>query len=260
MINQIIQKINKDLKFDEDKHRYEYKGHWLVGMTTLLDDTISKHKFLMAWTTKENYLYMMENWDISKTYTEKEKDDLLLEAKMAYKTKSDKALETGTDVHAWLEGYVKAKIRGLESPEIPDDIGIQKFVEWAENTKIEWIASEMRVYHPTLLYAGTFDALAKIDGKLSVIDFKTSKALYNEMNLQLTGYQMALEEFNINPEQRMLIRIPKTETRKVWLEDVRRYKTEQNNLEVKVVMSDYEDDKKCVEHLVGVHKWISNNK
>ena len=41
------------------------------------------------------------------------------------------------------------------------------------------------MFHP--LYAGTADFIAKVDGKLTIGDFKTSKAIYPEAALQLSA-------------------------------------------------------------------------
>ncbi|CAM5407445.1 hypothetical protein SMICM304S_08777 [Streptomyces microflavus] len=41
------------------------------------------------------------------------------------------------------------------------------------------------------LYAGSFDAIARIDGEVVVLDWKTSKAVYDSVALQLAAYRYA---------------------------------------------------------------------
>ena len=68
------------------------------------------------------------------------------------------------------------------------------------------------MYSDHLRIAGTVDCVAEFDGKLSVIDFKTSKRLKNEEDIenyfmQVSGYAVMFEErFNI-PVNRVVVAI-----------------------------------------------------
>ena len=50
---------------------------------------------------------------------------------------------------------------------------------------IQVVETEITMFHP--LYAGTADFVARIDGTLTLGDFKTSKAIYDEAALQLAA-------------------------------------------------------------------------
>jgi hypothetical protein len=52
----------------------------------------------------------------------------------------------------------------------------------------------MCVYSVKLQVAGTLDALGAKDGKIILIDWKTSNGFYEEMALQCGGYVCCLEE------------------------------------------------------------------
>ena len=53
----------------------------------------------------------------------------------------------------------------------------------------EFIAVEQRVIHPKAMYAGTFDFLARIDGRVALGDIKTGKWKASHV-LQLAAYSM----------------------------------------------------------------------
>src|SRR5262249_36549226 len=59
---------------------------------------------------------------------------------------------------------------------------------------IEVIQAEAPRWSPTHGYVGTGDLIARIDGKLSILDWKTSTRLYPTHFLQTAAYQVAYEE------------------------------------------------------------------
>src|SRR5208282_6385084 len=66
-------------------------------------------------------------------------------------------------------------------------------------------------------YAGTADLLAEVDGVLTLVDWKTGKAVYKEAHLQNAAYRNALQEMEIYdgctmPLAGLVLRLPKTET------------------------------------------------
>src|SRR6056297_1492229 len=71
-----------------------------------------------------------------------------------------------------------------DDPEIDKDISpaIDAFVEFIEENPIEVDSDyiEKRVINHDDKYAGTIDALAVIDGKVGVMDIKTSQAIYRD--------------------------------------------------------------------------------
>jgi len=42
---------------------------------------------------------------------------------------------------------------------------------------IQWLATELMVYHPNLLYAGQVDAIGVVDGEVTLFDWKTTDGL-----------------------------------------------------------------------------------
>ena len=60
----------------------------------------------------------------------------------------------------------------------------------------EWIDAERKVYCDKHKYAGTVDAVAKINGRVCVIDFKTSKKIYKPYHLQISAYAQAIRRID----------------------------------------------------------------
>lgn len=58
-------------------------------------------------------------------------------------------------------------------------------------------------------YAGTDDYYGKIDDKITVMDYKTSKAIYEEYPLQVSAYANALIEEGYPVDQIMIVRLGK---------------------------------------------------
>jgi hypothetical protein len=79
-----------------------------------------------------------------------------------------------------------------ENPKVVN--GITAFLKFQKEHKIKWIESERVVYSKKHDYAGILDGVGMMDGALTLIDFKSSNGLYDEMRFQVAGYQIAYEE------------------------------------------------------------------
>jgi hypothetical protein len=70
---------------------------------------------------------------------------------------------------------------------------VKSFIDWRNEVKPEIIATETTIFSEIHGYAGTVDCVARINGIPCVIDFKTSKNVWKEYELQVSAYRMALE-------------------------------------------------------------------
>lgn len=70
---------------------------------------------------------------------------------------------------------------------------VKSFIDWRDAVKPEVIAAEVTVFSDIHGYAGTVDLVCRIDGVPYVIDFKTSKQVWKEYELQISAYRVALE-------------------------------------------------------------------
>lgn len=71
---------------------------------------------------------------------------------------------------------------------------IKSFVDWRNEVKPENIAWDVTVFSSKYGYAGTIDYICRIDGKVYIIDFKTSKSIYPSFELQVSAYKKPLEQ------------------------------------------------------------------
>lgn len=107
------------------------------------------------------------------------------------------ALQRGNDFHTLIEKYLQN-----EEVERHSDSKTQKLFEQikSELHNIDKIlCQEVALWSDTLKLAGRVDCIAEYDGKLSIIDFKTSKKTKDEFEieeyfLQATCYAIMLEE------------------------------------------------------------------
>jgi hypothetical protein len=205
------------LAFDPETHIYtlqkDGQEHILPSVTRVLS-IIAKPK-VSAWAMDLMAQHILDNYSPGMSL-----EDMALlaqEARGMHLEESRKATGTGSEVHDWIEAFLQGVPRGL--PVNPSSVkAVQAFLNWWKEEKREVLLSEEIVAHPGLLYAGKVDLLL---ADKTLVDFKTSKALYPEYELQLGGYALALEAWQgIRPRKGLLVRIGKdgtTETREVDL-------------------------------------------
>ena len=122
-----------------------------------------------------------------------------------YRRVIDEALKIGNDTHQWIEYYIDnhrtwepsflRKCTNLsESHHIFKPV--KAFLGWTEKYEPKWIYTERKIYCDKHKYAGTVDAVAKINGRVCVIDFKTSKKIYKPYHLQVTAYAQAIKRID----------------------------------------------------------------
>lgn len=241
------------IKFNPEGHRYELNGEWLTGVTTIID--VRAKDFLKWWTVKEMHNYLKTNWNLKKKYTAAEKEQLLLDGKSAHTRKSKEALVSGKIAHDWIEQYIKLRLGKNESGVIAEPLdekakaSIAQFLSWERQHEVQWIASELIVASEIHKFAGTIDAIAVVDGVLTIVDFKTSNQTSEDVFLQTAGYWIALDEMmngEERPKQRLVVRIPK----------------DGKDFEAMIIPTDLEFDKKTFLNLREAHRWnvyIKNN-
>lgn len=125
--------------------------------------------------------------------------ELLDEAYYAHSKAKDDAAEKGTDLHAELEKFVKSEMgkKKYDDKDFPDQI--QPFIKWSRENVREYIASEAHTFSEKMWVGGITDAVAKMkDGKLAIIDFKSSKETYTSQFIQAAGYSIQIDETGLH--------------------------------------------------------------
>ena len=127
----------------------------------------------------------------------------------------DKAANVGTIIHARIMAY----FLGYEidncniSPEVwkLTDNSLLSFFEWARPRKVKPILVETPLISEKYQYGGTPDVYGKMDGELTLLDFKTGAGLYPDFFVQLAAYSKLLVENGYPHKKIIILNIPKSE-------------------------------------------------
>ena len=129
---------------------------------------------------------------------------------------TDDLAQIGKAAHA----IVTASLRG-EEPDLgdftPNEVAaagpsVTKFNAWREQHKVEVLESGDKSYvSEQYQYGGTPDLLARIDGLITILDFKTGKGIYDEMLYQVAAYAHLVEEcVGLQVDQTYILQIGRT--------------------------------------------------
>lgn len=117
---------------------------------------------------------------------------------MDYKSESSNAAKIGTAAHDAIERHIK----GI--PQEPDPVAyyelppggmikarrcFEAWKIWNEAVSPQYVDVEPQLVNSEHGYGGTIDAIATIAGKLVLLDWKTSNAIYPETALQVAAYK-----------------------------------------------------------------------
>ena len=198
-----------EFKFEGKTHTYTLDGKRLTGVTTVLG-VIAKPA-LIGWAAKEavrvlgwydkKYDNVEEGEQVLKEvflrFNEIDSEgyyNLLDKARKAHTKKKEKAAQAGTDIHAFIEAWIKDN----ETTMPVDSVAFKQadqFIDWVNKNKVKFLESEKIMYSEKMWLGGTVDAVAEIDGKKYVVDFKTQAKMWDQTPfLQTAAYQMMLEE------------------------------------------------------------------
>ena len=180
-----------------DDSPYEYKGHKVPRVTSILSDMLHED-YLMGWA---NYMGRIKHQDHTK-FTER-------------------AAYIGTMVHSAIEQYLKkVNMPDTYFDDIPDRFirescnnAFLSFKRWW--SIISQNNYEILMQEHTLVcqfYGGTLDALIKINGKIYIVDFKTSNHFNYKYYLQTAAYRRLLYyNYGIITDGVIILRLSKTD-------------------------------------------------
>ena len=119
---------------------------------------------------------------------------------------STKAAGRGTRVHTLCENYLNNE-EDYARKTMPDSVAMFKSIQPLLDQNVNNIhALEVPLYSHHLRVAGRVDCIAEYDGKLSIIDFKTSGKLKEESWIK--GYFMQCSAYAVMYEERTGIPVP----------------------------------------------------
>jgi hypothetical protein len=167
------------------------------GVTTILGSTLSKD--LTQWAVDSAIGYLRTKLPV---VTEQD----LSTAGREYMRLRDGGASTGTEAHAMVEGFLKKR---KPSGQFSDEAirAYNAFVMWFGEVEPEVINVEEVIYSEAFKFAGTYDCMLKINGKVVLCDLKTTNpsrkapsGVYAENFVQLGAYALAHEEQRVYEE------------------------------------------------------------
>ena len=166
-----------DLKHFKGKTGYEIDGVWYPRVTSIA--SIKAKPFLYKFYADLGSFSMAESI-------------------------KNKSADEGTIIHEAIEAILAGK-----PVTIPHSIqpAINAFMEFKNKNEIVPMKIEERVISKKNWYAGTVDVIGNLNGRLGVLDIKTSYSIYRDYGLQTAAYVEAIKESGIFPINRWVLRI-----------------------------------------------------
>jgi hypothetical protein len=124
--------------------------------------------------------------------------------------------DLGSEAHKLIEWTMRSAIGAVAGPKpiVREQAqwAFSAFMDWASRVNLKPVLIEQTVYSTVHGYAGTMDVLARVNGVLTLVDFKTGKAIYPEARLQSVAYSVALMEMGyLAPAAAVIVRLPKVD-------------------------------------------------
>lgn len=133
-----------------------------------------------------------------------------------YKKHWGQKADIGTLTHSMILAHLNDKQSDTRqySPEDVDQAEncFLKYLEWEKRNPFEIVLCENPMVSLKHRYGGTPDLVCKLNGKNTLIDFKSGNDIYPEMAYQLAAYDTMLMENDVPVEQWMILRIGRDET------------------------------------------------
>jgi hypothetical protein len=169
------------------------------GVTTILGATLAKD--FVSWALDCMAEVLMDKIPV---ITKEDIED----AKLESTRRRDSGASTGTDAHAMVEAYLKGQTPDLASATVESANAYGAFVKWFEQVEPEIINVEEVIYSEEFEFAGTYDCMLKVDGRVYLADLKTTNSsrkapngVYAEYFIQLGAYALAHDEQRLYEEK-----------------------------------------------------------
>lgn len=185
---------------------------WAPGVTGVSGKVNMDGKLegLNKWAARVAVEKVEAEWDRLASLSPAQRKLALADAAKEHARKRDKAAETGTIIHSWVEEHIRALIHFGGEPEWPTDPqivgGVERYLEWESQHHVGYLHTERYVYHRDDHFAGQADVVALVDGVLSLCDLKSSNYFSVDYVLQTAAYTEAYNmEFSGYPILKRII-------------------------------------------------------
>lgn len=171
--------------FYPKSHRYKIDGEWAPGVTSIINKT--KPKSLTGWAAElvGGHIYNLWDTDSLVPLMQEGRDAYLAWARALPNQRRDQAGERGTSIHEAAE-----KLAAGEDADIPPHLVgvVTAAARFMDDTGWEPMLAEAVVANREHHYCGKIDGLGDVGGVRSLIDYKSSGRIYDDVAYQLTGY------------------------------------------------------------------------
>jgi hypothetical protein len=156
------------------------------GVTGIVG-TLDKSNFLIPWAKRLTAQAAIDNRSKLEEWVELSGRDGAVSMLTGVATKArDKAGEVGSEVHALADAINRGTPVTVSAEMAPF---VDAYREWVARFQPTFLATEEMVYSETHGYAGTFDSIVEIAGKVWLTDIKTAeKGPFEETAIQLAAY------------------------------------------------------------------------
>jgi hypothetical protein len=159
------------------------------GVTSV--DSMLPQQYLMFWAAKEAAEAAVTNWDIVSELIKRDPAGAVDYLKGAHRRKSKAASDLGSAAHDIFERLARGETVNDRHVHMDIKPHARWFRAFLDEVQPEFLYLEETVWSDTHQYAGSFDAIARVDGEIVILDWKTSKAIYDSVALQLSAYRHA---------------------------------------------------------------------
>jgi len=132
----------------------------------------------------------------------------------AWARKNREATDIGSAAHTIIHWHTQRLLGNDPGPEPsgPDEAmrAVVAWMDWCRDVEFVPLMAERTVYCQWCAVAGTLDTYGKVQGQLTVVDYKTGKAVYRESHLQLAWYRHMLKREGVDSDSGLILRLPKT--------------------------------------------------
>lgn len=195
-------------------YKHPHTGQLVPSVTTVLKQAASPG--LTQWAVDQTAAYAVANIDSLLSRTEQQGWGFLrwyhkrnpLPLEEGYDIRNyhlgvlNDAAELGTSMHDWIEADVD-DTRPIPDTTLESEAFWQMVDVWndfQQSNFIEPILTEVTVWNADEGYAGTFDGLWSINGRLTLLDIKTARSLWPDHRMQLAALANATTFLTKNKE------------------------------------------------------------
>lgn len=205
-----------EITLNEDGKLYNADGTDYLRVTSIIDKVLPP--YLAPWAEGVG---LNAAWEIfqrgGRPNSLAELKQLVREAGLTCEDEKVAGGERGAALHLAIEAMIRTgepsvDLNDFEDPE--HALYAQSFAQWMLDYNPVFEEAEVRIVHPELGYAGTFDAIGvcrsrpkgarglDLTGKRVLFDFKTNKEakVYEQHLYQLAGYHLACDYYGIEVE------------------------------------------------------------